>query len=285
MSAQAPQPLELVRETDALRLRARVPRDLACFDGHFPGHPVLPGLFQLHWVLTLAEQELGLADPPCALEALKFRRLLLPGDEFSLRVERGAAGLRFQFEALPEGAASASGRVRLDAALLGHEAEPAPSPPDASAAPPLRIPQQGAMRLLERVLAHAPPVTLCEALVRETTPLVAAGRAPAFLALELLAQGMAAQGALATELSPDRRAFLAGARRLELRTRHFTVGERLWVRVRHQRGETGFVVADCTLGVGADPGSDEEAARRALASGALTAYVEAERGDDQSATR
>lgn len=274
MTAQDLQRLELAREADTLRLHARVPRDLACFAGHFPGHPVLPGFLQVHWAMELAQRELGVSQPPSALEALKFRRLLLPGDEFVLRIERSGTGLVFGYEGSEDGEPSASGRLRLDAPVGQHTPEGAAAPTQASPLP-LRIPQQGSMRLLDRVIAHVPPVTVCEAGIHEAMPLCSDGRVPAWLALELLAQGMAAQGALAAvELSPDRRAFLVGARRVELRTRSFAVGERLWVRVRHVRGETGFVVSDCALGTGPAPGSGEEASKRALAQGALMAYVE-----------
>lgn len=280
MVSSGPDLLAVRREGSVLRVSARVPEALPWFEGHFPGRPVLPGFVQLDWALALAREHLGVSAPPAAIEALKFRSLLLPDAKFALHLEAREPGLRFDLAA-PEGEI-ASGRLRLDASLGEHG--PEARAPDAGDALPLRIPQQGPMRLIERVTSHAAGVTLCEASIRETTPLCRGGRVPAWLSLELLAQAMAAQGGLAAvDGAPASRAFLVGARRIALRTRGFEVGERLWVRVQHLRGETGFVVSECALGTG-DPPPDTAAARAAaLAWGPLTAYVEAVASD--SATR
>jgi len=278
-----PELLESGRGGDRLRVRARVPAELACFAGHFPGRPLLPGVLQLAWVVRLAQQELGVAQPVAAVEALKFRTPLLPEQEFELSLEVKPSALRFWFRAGEDEVSS--GRLRLDPKLAQH----APQPAGLTGGPdglPLRLPHAGDMRLLDDVLSHDRDlgVTLCRARVREATPLYADGRAPAWLALEWMAQAMAAQGGLeADPAAPPRRGFLVGARRLELRTRGFLAGERLWVRARHQRGETGFVVCDCAVGSGPPPGSEAQTAGSALAVAALKAWVEADAGE--SATR
>jgi predicted hotdog family 3-hydroxylacyl-ACP dehydratase len=246
--------------------------DLVYLEGHFPGHPLLPGFVQVHWVMALAREHLGVGASPGAIEALKFRAPLRPGQEFGLAIDASPDRLRFELGAGSE--ALSSGRVVLDERLPQHESAPEvpPAPPDAGL--PLRLLQAGAMRVLERVLAHDARATVCEARIAETTPLCERGAAPAWLAIELLAQAMAAHGGLVASTGAPRRGFLVSARRIELRTRAFRVGERLWVRAEHQRGELGMVAFACALGSGAPPRSAEDARARALASGSLAAFVE-----------
>jgi predicted hotdog family 3-hydroxylacyl-ACP dehydratase len=250
-----------------LSASARVPADLPHFAGHFPGEPLLPGVVQLEWALALASERLGLGGAPCALEALKFREPLRPGQAFELRLE-ARSGLRFELES--EGRGIASGRVRCDPAPAQHAPEPLPEPSPGDL--PLRLPHAGAMRCIERVLAHDGPSTLCRAAVPAASPFCTGGVAPAWLALELLAQGMAAQGGVIAA-DAGLRGMLVGARRVELRTRGFAAGEALWVHVQHLRGEIGFVLAECALGVGELPASAVDASVAALARGTLTVFA------------
>ena len=72
--------------TDFLERACRVPRHLACFDGHVPGFPVVPGVLQLGWAMELAAELLE--DAPCLdeIEFLKFPAPLRPGDSFRINV-------------------------------------------------------------------------------------------------------------------------------------------------------------------------------------------------------
>lgn len=254
-------------------MRARVPGDLDCFDGHFPGHPVVPGFVQLGWAMGLAREHLAAAGEPAAIEALKYRSFLLPEAEVEIAIEPAVSGVRFAFRGESE---LSSGRILLDASVPQHRPEPLACEVTGL---PVRIPQAGRMRLIESVIVHAGRVTVCAARIGDGAPLVREGLAPGFLALELLAQAMAAQGGLALAGSgPPPRVFLVGSRRIELRTRSFAAGERAWVRVEHQRGETGLVVCECALGTGRVPADAEEARTRALARGPLKAFVGAPGG-------
>lgn len=277
-AAALPQWLDLRRDGPGVRVRARVPADLACFEGHFPGHPVVPGFVQIDWVVGLAREHLSAKGDVAAIEALKYRSFLVPEAEVEIALELHASGVRFAYRGA--GGELSSGRLRLDPSLAQHRPEPVETP---SSGLPLRIPQAGRMRVIEAVTHHESGVTMCAARIGDATPLLRDGRAPAWLALELLAQAMAAQGGLAlapaggvTAGAP--RVFLVGARRIELRTRSFAAGERLWVRVEHQRGETGLVVCECALGTGAVPAGGSEARARALAWGPLKAVVGAPAG-------
>ncbi len=280
MPVTVPDLLDVRRDGSKLRARGRIPEDLLHFEGHFPGQPVLPGVVQLHWAIELAREHLGVASAPSALEALKFHQPLLPGQSFELCVDAGKSrpgsggpgSSRLRFELGSEGRSASSGRVRFDGEPAQHV--PKPLPPSPPGEWPLRLPHAGPMRWIECVLAHDAGATLCEARITEATPLCQDGFAPSWLALELLAQGMAAQGGIVTRDAAGLRGLLVGARRIELRTRGFAAGEALWVHVQHLRGEIGFVVCECALGTGRLPASAADARDLALARGTLTAFVE-----------
>ena len=269
MAVAAPEWLDVRVSGSGLRACGRIPEDLLHFEGHFPGQPLLPGVAHLQWVLELARDRLALAKAPSALEALKFREPLRPGQDFELHAEV-TRGLRY--ELVRAGRVVSTGRVRFDGEPEQHVPEPLSSSPPGDW--PLRLPHAGPMRWIERILDHGAGATLCEARIRDASPLCVDGFAPAWLSLELLAQGMAAQGGSVSGDDRGLRGLLVGARRVELRTRGFEAGESLWVRVQHLRGEIGFVVCECALGSGKLPASAADAREVALAFGTLTAFVE-----------
>ncbi len=245
-----------------------MPEDLRWFDGHFPGRPVVPGIALVHWALTLAQRELGLAAAPSALESVKFQQALLPGADFELTLAKEPTRVGWRYA--QDGAGLASGRARFDAPPGAHEAGGPAQEPEPGL--PVSLPQTGPMRLIDSILTHEGRVTLCRALVRADSPGCAGSEVPSWFALEWLAQAMAAAGGAQRE-TPAGPAFLASARRLRLATRRFRVGEALWIRAEHLRGERGAVAFACALGSGGLPVDRGEAEARALAHGALTAFV------------
>jgi 3-hydroxyacyl-[acyl-carrier-protein] dehydratase len=68
-----------------------VPLSLAVFDTHFPRLPVLPGMLVLDALVELAARCLNPQAPevwsPAALERLRFREMVRPGDQLLLEVE------------------------------------------------------------------------------------------------------------------------------------------------------------------------------------------------------
>lgn len=104
-------------------LTLQLPLELIHFDGHFPRAPVLPGVLQVGWALALAAPRLGTSTHCREMEAMKFQRLLHPGDriELSLRVEtdvldRTRGKLHFAYHL--DGAHCSSGRLRV---ALAHD--------------------------------------------------------------------------------------------------------------------------------------------------------------------
>jgi hypothetical protein len=95
---------ELVAEQWTARsgtLDLRIPRDLDCWPGHFPGRPVVPGFLQLDWVMRFASRWLSPAARVRSIEGLKFKSVLGPGERCTLTLERSGdgAGLRFRLAA------------------------------------------------------------------------------------------------------------------------------------------------------------------------------------------
>ena len=113
-NAEADQPimLEQFRGRDIMERWCRVPEDLACFSGHFPGHPVVPGALQLDWVMDLAAELLDAPPRVAELESLKFLAPLAPGNAFRIQV-RSVADSQIDFTIYAEGVDYARGRVRL----------------------------------------------------------------------------------------------------------------------------------------------------------------------------
>jgi acyl-coenzyme A synthetase/AMP-(fatty) acid ligase len=84
---EAPERLATARSESRLEARVRIPFDLACLDGHFPGAPIIAGVAQLHFAMRALEELLGEEPALASLEALKFHDVLVPGQEVLLRVE------------------------------------------------------------------------------------------------------------------------------------------------------------------------------------------------------
>ena len=85
-------------ESGRVELELRVPEDLACFAGHFPGLPILPGVVQLDWSVKLGRERLGLAGEFAAAENLKFLSIVRPGARLTLALELvDPAHLRFGY--------------------------------------------------------------------------------------------------------------------------------------------------------------------------------------------
>ncbi|OPG74043.1 AMP-binding protein [Pseudomonas ogarae] len=110
---KAPEVLEHVETDGEWSLQLIVPPDLAYFSGHFPTAPVLPGVVQVDWALSLGRQLLDLPPRFVGMEVLKFQQLVRPGDEIQLhlRFDRERGKLYFAYR--NDTAACSSGRIVL----------------------------------------------------------------------------------------------------------------------------------------------------------------------------
>jgi 3-hydroxymyristoyl/3-hydroxydecanoyl-(acyl carrier protein) dehydratase len=108
MGPVLPEIRSLSSSPDTARLALAVPADLRFFSGHFPGLGILPGVVQLHWAIVFAGRYLGVTSGVERITGLKFSRILRPGAEVTLVLERMPAGFGFRFES--EAGTCSSGR-------------------------------------------------------------------------------------------------------------------------------------------------------------------------------
>ncbi|AHG39095.1 AMP-binding protein [Pseudomonas syringae CC1557] len=97
-----------------LHLQLIVPPDLAFFSGHFPTAPILPGVVQVDWAISLGQRLLDLPPIFAGMEVLKFQQLVRPGDHLTLTLRFDAARSKLHFAFHNAGnAPCSSGRIVL----------------------------------------------------------------------------------------------------------------------------------------------------------------------------
>jgi acyl-coenzyme A synthetase/AMP-(fatty) acid ligase/3-hydroxymyristoyl/3-hydroxydecanoyl-(acyl carrier protein) dehydratase len=85
--------------------------ELAVFDGHFPGWPILPGVAQVDWAIAFARERFALPARFLRLDALKFSQPAAPGMRLELDLRWNAAAATLQFEYRSDAGRHSSGRV------------------------------------------------------------------------------------------------------------------------------------------------------------------------------
>ena len=95
---QQPRLPELLEQTqtadNTIELRLGIQHNLAYFNGHFPGNPVLPGVVQIAWVQHYTKQffeqlsngAISTAPVVSRLEVLKFQHIIQPANPVTLRL-------------------------------------------------------------------------------------------------------------------------------------------------------------------------------------------------------
>ncbi|VVM83621.1 hypothetical protein PS631_02467 [Pseudomonas fluorescens] len=109
-----PELLEQRQEQDQHLLTLHVPLDLACFSGHFPKTPVLPGVVQVDWAIALASELLPGQRRFAGMEVLKFQQLVRPGDEVLLSLRWDSERGKLYFAYTCAGQACSSGRILME---------------------------------------------------------------------------------------------------------------------------------------------------------------------------
>ncbi len=109
-----PRVLDCQRTENKCVLQLQVPQDCSWFDGHFPQVPILSGVAQIDWVMTLAERYLDVRQGFAGIEVLKFQNIIQPGNLLQLELEYVHAKNRLYFSMQNDRPLS-SGRVILAA--------------------------------------------------------------------------------------------------------------------------------------------------------------------------
>lgn len=81
------------------------------FEGHFQGHPILPGVAQVEWAILLARELFDLPETFVGLEALKFQQVITPHLPLEMELQHSPAQARLQFRVSSARGQHASGRV------------------------------------------------------------------------------------------------------------------------------------------------------------------------------
>jgi len=78
-----------------LTLISYVPPGLRVFKGHFPDHPVTPGVLLINWIGYWIKAVLGDKRPLLKLVKLKFSKVVQPMDVISCHVTSNKSNIRF----------------------------------------------------------------------------------------------------------------------------------------------------------------------------------------------
>ena len=91
----------------------KIPADHPSLPGHFPGHPVVPGVVLLDAVIQSLPEQNGRAVRVTGFPAIKFLAPLLPEREFDIRLNAKAPG-RVSFEIVAGAVTLATGTVSYE---------------------------------------------------------------------------------------------------------------------------------------------------------------------------
>jgi len=83
-----------------VQLDLEITPELDCFEGHFDGLPLLPGVTQLHWAVMFGRRHFPLPPRFTHMSAIKFVRVITPCCRLvlSLEFEATRGELRFRYD-------------------------------------------------------------------------------------------------------------------------------------------------------------------------------------------
>jgi 3-hydroxymyristoyl/3-hydroxydecanoyl-(acyl carrier protein) dehydratase len=85
------------RHAASVELDLHVPAALACFEGHFPGLPILPGVVQIDWAVRFARERLSFSERFSAAQNLKFLSIVRPDARLKLTLSVVQDRLSFDY--------------------------------------------------------------------------------------------------------------------------------------------------------------------------------------------
>lgn len=98
-------------QADRIILTLRIPKQLAYFNGHFDEIPVVPGVAQIQWAVHYARHCLGLKLGFSHMEVVKFKELLLPGQQLELSLHYLEQARKLEFCYRSASCEYSSGRI------------------------------------------------------------------------------------------------------------------------------------------------------------------------------
>jgi acyl-CoA synthetase (AMP-forming)/AMP-acid ligase II len=100
-------------------LELRIDADLLYFDGHFNAAPILPGVAQLNWAITLGRRYFRLPPVFSAVHALKFQQIIAPGSIIMLELQHEPSKGTLHFRLYSPAGPHASGRIVFSDKIAG----------------------------------------------------------------------------------------------------------------------------------------------------------------------
>lgn len=247
------------------------------YAGHFPGRPILAAIAQLEMARAAASLASGQPLALTAIDVLKLRRTIGPGDAIGLELrpldaEGGGHPLRFAFTL------TGPGESPVSSGTLGFHpagtAAPLPAPPPAPGSRLLPVAADPAP-----LLPHAPPARFllgaaeasaeglaCDAAVPSGHALAVEGEAPSFAALEAGAQAAGLLEALGRSAAGDGApavGYVVGLRGVSLDPRPIAAGVPFRIKVRRSGGAGALAVYEV----------EAEAGGRTAARGTVSAFL------------
>ncbi len=111
MAVVDPMVVRAAVEGTVARVVLIVPGELDYLDGHFPDVPIVPGVVQVKWAIESARHFLGVSGTVVGLEALKFQKVMRPGDEVTMTLENAADSQKLKFSFQSDHSRYSSGRI------------------------------------------------------------------------------------------------------------------------------------------------------------------------------
>ncbi len=95
-----------------------IPANHACFAGHFPGQPILPGVLLLSRVLEAAQTQLTQPLNHCVVNNVKFSAAVLPGEKITIHLDNtSSTDLKFTVHVVTDASVppvlACSGQLRI----------------------------------------------------------------------------------------------------------------------------------------------------------------------------
>lgn len=112
-SKQEPDILAERHEGTLIELDLCPQSDLFQFQGHFPEQPILPGVGQLDWAVRFAIDRFSLTQSIAEISQLKFRDLMLPGVQITLKLDHQKDKNRIVFSYISGEKTFSSGILKL----------------------------------------------------------------------------------------------------------------------------------------------------------------------------
>lgn len=100
-------------QPDTVTLALFLTADHEAFAGHFPGHPILPGVVQTDWAVRLAMQYLALTNDAVSDVRIKFRDTITPERPLTLILNYQRTSQRLDFSYQSDEDQMSVGQIRF----------------------------------------------------------------------------------------------------------------------------------------------------------------------------